>query len=86
MSVLSSVRENMKVIGADGVPLGTVEKVGDGQITLARAESVEGHLEGQSQIIPAELIAEVDGDTVTLSATAANALIFEVEDEGAAKE
>lgn len=84
MSVLSSVRENMKVVGADGVPLGTVEKVGDAEITLARAESVEGHLE-QSQIIPVELIAEVEGDTVTLSATAANALIFEVEDEGATK-
>jgi hypothetical protein len=82
MSELSSVREKMKVIGADGVPLGIVEKVEEGRIRLTRESSGEGHHTGHSHYVRGDLVAEVHGDEVRLSANAANALIFQEEEDG----
>ena len=83
----SSIREHMEVIGADGVHLGTVDKVDGGRIKLTKADSgaqleqAEGAHAGHHHYIPLGLVAAIDGNQVRLSATAANAVLFE-EEEG----
>jgi len=71
----SDIREHMKVIGADGVHLGTVDHVDGDRIKLTRDDSPQGP-DGEGarhHYIPVGLVAEVEGDTVRLSATAQNA-------------
>ena len=67
MSGFEDIREHMEVIGADGVHLGTVDRVEDNRIKLIRADSGVGH-EQHHHFIPKGLVAEVEGDTVRLSA------------------
>ena len=85
----SEIREHMEVIGADGVHVGTVDKVEGGRIKLtkqdsgAEIEGAQGQHSGHHHYISLGLVAEVEGDAVRLSATAANAANFrEEEDEG----
>jgi hypothetical protein len=82
MSQLSAVREHMKVIGADGVPVGIVDHVEAGRIKLTKDSSGEGHHEGHHHYIPGDLVAEVEGDEVRLSANGDVALLFEEEEDG----
>lgn len=84
------IKEHMDVIGADGVHVGTVDTVegapdGTGRIKLTRDSSSAG-LDGETHaghhhFIPIGLVAEVEGDTVRLSANADVAVSFE-EEEG----
>jgi hypothetical protein len=75
----------MEVIGADGVHVGTVDHVEGDRIKLtkkdsaAEIEGAEGTHEGHHHYISLGLVAEVEGDQVRLSATAANAVLFEEE-------
>ncbi len=80
MGHASKVREHMEVIGADGVHVGTVKKVEHHRIKLTRKDSGMGSHEGHHHFLPLGLVAEVEGDTVRLSATAANALAFQEEE------
>ncbi|HEU4959129.1 MAG TPA: DUF2171 domain-containing protein [Sphingomonas sp.] len=75
MADTSNIREHMKVVGADGVHLGTVDHVDGDRIKLTKSDSPQGPGgEGaRHHYIPAGLVAEVEGDTVRLSATAQNA-------------
>lgn len=73
MADLSNVTEHMNVIGADGVHLGTVDHVKGDRIKLTKQDSGDG----KHHYISGGLVAEVEGDTVRLSATAANALTLE---------
>jgi hypothetical protein len=57
----------MEVIGADGVHIGTVDRVEDNRIKLIRADSGMGH-EEHHHYIPRGLVAEVEGDQVRLTA------------------
>lgn len=82
MTDLSAIREHMDVIGADGVHLGTVDKVEGDRIKLTKADS--GSHGDHHHYISAGLIAEVEGDKVRLSATAANAALLEEEEGGEA--
>ena len=75
----SGIREHMEVIGADGVHLGTVDQVEDHRIKLTKADSVSGH-QDHHHYISRGLVAEVEGDKVRLSATAANAYALEEEE------
>ena len=68
MSGFEDIREHMEVIGADGVHLGTVDRVEGNRIKLIRADSGIGH-EEHHHFIPRGLVAEVEGDKVRLSAT-----------------
>lgn len=79
MSDDTKIAEGMKVIGADGVPLGTVDRIEGDRIKLVRADSGEGAHEGHHHFLPIGLVAEVEGDQVRLSANAENALLFEEE-------
>jgi hypothetical protein len=80
---IDQIREGMEVIGADGVHLGTVDRVEGRRIKLTRADSGQGGHEGHHHFLSAGLIAEVEGDRVRLSANADNAALFtEEQDEG----
>ncbi len=76
MADLSHVKEHMKVIGADGVPVGTVDKVEGDRIKLTKDSS--SHTD-HHHFISGGLVAEVEGDNVRLSANAAVAVTFEEE-------
>ena len=78
---LSNIREHMKVIGADGVPVGTVDGVEGSRIKLTKADSGEGRHAGHHHYIPADLIADIEGDEVRLSANADVAFSFEEEED-----
>jgi hypothetical protein len=77
-----SVKPHMQVIGADGVHVGTVDRVEHGRIRLTRADSGEGHHEGHHHYINLGLVAEIEGQNVRLSANAAVAVTFEEERSG----
>ena len=82
MSGFDDIREHMEVIGADGVHLGTVDRVEDNRIKLIRADSGVGH-EQHHHFIPKGLVAEVEGDKVRLSANGDVAAdLFEQEESG----
>lgn len=73
MADLSQIKEHMNVVGADEVHLGTVDHVDGDRIKLTKQDSGDG----KHHYISAGLIAAVEGDTVRLSATAANAKTLE---------
>jgi hypothetical protein len=82
MSGFEDVREHMEVIGADGVHIGTVDRVEENRIKLIRADSGVGHQE-HHHFLPRGLIAEVEGDTVRLTARGdVVADLFEQEESG----
>ncbi len=77
--MIGDIREHMEVIGADGVHVGTVDKVEGDRIKLTKKDSGEGSHMGHHHYISVGLVAEVEGDKVRLSATGANAVTFEEE-------
>jgi len=79
MADMSGIREHMEVIGADGVHIGTVDKVEGQRLKLTRKDSGEGSHRGHHHFIPASLVAEVEGDKVRLSANSSVAVTFEEE-------
>ena len=79
MSGFEDVREHMEVIGADGVHVGTVDRIDGDRIKLTKADSGEGSHEGHHHFISRGLVAEVEGDKVRLSANADVAVTFEEE-------
>ena len=82
MADASQIREHMEVIGADGVHLGTVDRVEENRIKLIRADSGVGH-EQHHHFIPKGLVAEVEGDKVRLTARGdVVADLFEQEESG----
>ena len=81
MSMTDSIKEHMEVIGADGVHVGTVDKVDSGRIKLTKADSGQGSHEGHHHYISLGLVATVEGDKVRLSANGDVAVQFE-EEEG----
>ncbi len=82
MSGIENVRENMEVIGADGVHLGTVDRIEGDRIKLTKADSGQGSHEGHHHFISRGLIADVEGNQVRLSANADVAVTFEEEESG----
>jgi hypothetical protein len=78
----SGVQAGMQVIGADGVHIGTVDRVENGRIRLTKADSGEGHHRGHHHFIDLGLVAGVEGRNVRLSANAAVAVTFEEERSG----
>jgi hypothetical protein len=88
MTDASAIREHMEVIGADGVHLGTVDRIEGTRIKLTRADSgaqmeaAEGSHAGHHHYIALGLVADIEGNQVRLSATGANAVLFEEEEGG----
>jgi hypothetical protein len=81
MSAADSIKEHMEVIGADGVHVGTVDKVDGRRIKLTKADSGQGSHEGHHHYISLGLVATVEDDKVRLSANSDVAVQFE-EEEG----
>jgi hypothetical protein len=79
MADASAIKDHMDVIGADGVHVGTVDHVDGDRIKLTKADSGTGSHEGHHHYISLGLVAEVEGDTVRLSANADVAVTFEEE-------
>ncbi|RWN99629.1 DUF2171 domain-containing protein [Mesorhizobium sp.] len=79
MTDAASIREHMEVIGADGVHVGTVDKVEGHRIKLTKRDSGEGAHRGHHHFIPLSLVAEVEGQKVRLSANSDVAVTFEEE-------
>lgn len=82
MATIDNIRENMEVIGADGVHIGTVDKVEGDRIRLSKDDSGWAGHEGHHHYIPGNLIADIEGEQVRLSATGANAVLHEEEKGG----
>ncbi len=82
--MLDRIKEHMEVIGADGVHVGTVDRVEGERIKLTKKDSGEGHHEGHHHYISGGLVAEVEGDKVRLSANGDVAVTFEEEEDGKA--
>jgi hypothetical protein len=79
MAGISGVKEHMQVIGADGVPVGTVDRVEGGRIKLTRKDSGEGSHKGHHHFIDGSLVADIEGNKVRLSANGAVAVTMEQE-------
>jgi hypothetical protein len=79
---IDAVKEGMEVIGADGVHVGTVDRIEGDRIKLTKKDSGQGHHEGHHHYLSEGLVAGVEGDTVRLSANAAVAVQFEEEKDG----
>ena len=82
MTVLSNIKEHMELIGADGVHLGTVDKVEGDRIKLTKADS--GSHSDHHHYLSRGLVAEVEVNQVRLSANADNAALLEEEEAGEA--
>ena len=79
MTDMSKIKEHMEVIGADGVHVGTVNRVEGDKIKLTKKDGGEGSHRGYHHTIPMALVAEVEGNKVRLSANADVAVTFEEE-------
>jgi hypothetical protein len=76
---MNNIKEHMEVIGADGVHVGTVDRVENGKIKLTKADSGEGKHKGHHHFINLGLVAEVEGQKVRLSANGNVAVTMEEE-------
>ena len=68
---MTDIKEHMEVIGADGVHIGTVDKVEGSRIKLTKKDSGEGSHKGHHHFIDKSLVAEVEGNKVRLNAAVA---------------
>jgi hypothetical protein len=76
---IMDIKEHMEVIGADGVHVGTVDRMEGKRIKLTKKDSGEGAHKGHHHFIDTSLIAEVEGNRVRLSANADVAVTMEQE-------
>ena len=76
------IKRQMEVIGADGVHIGTVDRVENGRIRLTKVDSGEGRHKGHHHFIDLGLVADIEGQKVRLSANGAVAVMFKEEASG----
>ncbi len=79
MTDASRIKEHMEVIGADGVHVGTVDRVEGQRIKLIKTDSGEGRHKGHHHFIPLSLVADIEGSKVRLSANGNVAVTMEEE-------
>ncbi|MGL6043169.1 MAG: DUF2171 domain-containing protein [Sandaracinobacteroides sp.] len=80
MADLSNINAHMEVVGADGVHIGTVDKVEGDRIRLTKADS--GSHSDHHHYIAGGLVAAVEGNRVRLSANGDAAVLLEEEKRG----
>lgn len=80
MADLNQLREHMEIIGADGVHIGTLDKVEGNRLKLTKPDS--GSHGDHHHYISAGLVAEVEGDRIRLSANGDAAVLLEEEKGG----
>lgn len=79
MAEANIITEHMELVGADGVHIGTVDKVEGDRIKLTKKDSGEGAHNGHHHTIPTRLVANIRGNTVSLTIDAAAAAALEEE-------
>jgi hypothetical protein len=75
------IKHNMKVIGADSVHVGTVDRIEGERIKLRKSDQYGRH-DGHHHFIELGFVAGVEGDEVRLSANADIAVTLEEEKSG----
>lgn len=82
MADLTAIVEHMEIIGADGVHIGTVDRLEGDRIKMVKADS--GSHCDHHHFISTGLVAAVEDDQVRLSANADSAILLEEEQDGGA--
>lgn len=80
MADLKQVSEHMEIIGADGVHIGTVDRVEGDRIKMTKPDS--GSHGDHHHFISGGLVASVEGNQVRLSAAGDAAVLLEEEEGG----
>ncbi|MDF0543856.1 DUF2171 domain-containing protein [Sphingobium sp. H39-3-25] len=75
------IKEGMGIIGADGVHVGTIDRLEGDRVKLEKQDSHGAH-SGHHHYISIGLVAGVEGERVRLSANADVAISFEEEKSG----
>ena len=73
----TQIKPHMEIIGADGVHVGTVDRVEGGRIRMTKDDSGQGHRPNHHHFIDAGLVADIEGDKVRLSANGDVAVTLE---------
>jgi hypothetical protein len=76
------IEAGMEVIGADGVHVGTVDRVVGDRIELRKRDSGDATHKGHHHYVELGFVAGVEGSEVRLSANAAIAVTLEEERSG----
>jgi hypothetical protein len=66
---MAGIKEHMKVIGKDGVPVGTVDRIEGTRIKLTKGDSGSGH-QDHHHYIDLQLVGAVEGNIVKLACNA----------------
>jgi hypothetical protein len=78
----ADIKEHAEIIGADGAHVGTVDRVEGHRIKLKKTDSGEGQHQSHHHYIDLGLIADIEYDTIRLSANGDVAVTFEEEKDG----
>ena len=81
MADTSAIREHAEVISADGIHIGTVDRVEGDRIKLTKKANPAGH-EGHHHFIPLDLVSSVDDNRVRLSSNSRDIVGEEEEADG----
>jgi hypothetical protein len=81
-AIKGKIKDNMEVIGADGVHVGTVDRVEGERIKLKKRDSGDGSHKDHHHYIELGFVAGVEGQNVRLSANADIAVTLEEEKSG----
>jgi hypothetical protein len=73
----SKIKPHMEIIGADGVHVGTVDRVEEGRIKMTKEDSGRGHQPHHHHYIDIGLVADIEGNKVRLSANGDVAVTLE---------
>ncbi|WP_075291342.1 DUF2171 domain-containing protein [Pararhizobium arenae] len=76
----SQIKEHAEVISADGIHVGTVDRVEGDRIKLTKKDSGAGH-EGHHHFIPLDLVSSVDDNRVRLSSNGKDVIGEEEEED-----
>ena len=71
----SQIKEHAEVIDAQGVHLGTVDKVEGDRIKLTKKDTADG----KHHYLPVGMVADIEDGTVRLSANADAAMLLETD-------
>ncbi len=80
----ADIKEHAEIIGADGVHVGTVDRVENGRIKLTKPDGGEGTHKGHHHFISLGLVADIEDGTVRLSANGDVAVTLEEEENSSA--
>ena len=78
----AEIKEHAEVIGADGVHVGTVDRVEGHRIKLRKLDVESNAHKGHHHYLDLGLVADIEGDTIRLSANADVAVTLEEEQDG----